>query len=186
MSKRFQTEPKNAPTQKKAAAPKGKKTQPTASDAAVNAVMNSAQNAVDAGAASEGNSVSDNTTVNSESEGTKNMATIQLRKTKQTKTFVLYQGEGIKGSVRFLPSQFPEGAVPETISVSVDGEFAMGAAPKVKETKEERKARLAARTPQQIAEDAKRRADRAVERANKLAAKAAEAQGVEPALVGQE
>jgi hypothetical protein len=159
--------------------------EPSASDNAVNALLDSG---VDAVASNE--AVSDSSNVipfnsNKIQSGANTVANITLRKAKQTKTFILYQGEGLKGSVRFLSGMFPAGSAPETIEVSTETGFAVKEA-KVKETKEERKARLAARTPQQIAADAQKRANKAVERANALAAKAAAASGQEPALVGQE
>lgn len=78
--------------------------------------------------------------------------TMILKFVKINKNVAFYQGEGLKGSVRFLTSQFAD-APPAQLAVS-DGSFAVAEA-KVKETKEERKARLAALTPEQKQEAAR-------------------------------
>lgn len=63
------------------------------------------------------------------------------------------------------------GAAPDTITL--DGIALTTVASNSKETKEERKARLAARTPEMIASDARAVADKAAKRAAQLAEKAA-------------
>ena len=71
---------------------------------------------------------------------------------KTNKNVAFYQAPGLKGSVRFLTSQFA-GNPPSEIEIEAEG-LAQPKAPKVKETKEARAARLAAMTP-----DEKRQAE---------------------------
>lgn len=93
-----------------------------------------------------------------------------LEYVKTNKNVVFYRVPGLKGSVRFLTSQFA--GTPPT-DILVEAEFASPKTPKVKETKEQRKARLAARTPEQVVADAEKRAAKMVENARKNAAKLA-------------
>jgi hypothetical protein len=67
-----------------------------------------------------------------------------VRSTTQRKNprLVIFNIEGRPGSVQFFRALFPKDAIPTKLSLS--GEFA---APKVKETPAERKARFAAITP---------------------------------------
>lgn len=153
----------------------------TQSQGAMDAVHNSLDSGAASGADSNTSSVS---SVNKVQSGANSMASIDLKLNKVTPMFVLYKSDNMSGSVRFLRTQFGE-ELPDTVTISTEPGFAAKSAP-VKETKEERKARLKARTPQEIAADAQKRAAKAVERANALAAKAAAAQQTEPALAGQD
>lgn len=85
---------------------------------------------------------------------------------------VLYTMEGVRGSVRFLTSQFA-GDPPQTLTVEGTG-FAQPSQPKSKMTKEERAAERAKLTPADKARAAQERANKAIARAQKLAQAAAQ------------
>jgi hypothetical protein len=89
---------------------------------------------------------------------------------KTNKNVVFYQGAGLKGSIRLLTSQFP-GAPDAELEIS-GPTFGQGVvkASKVKETKEERKARLAAMSPEEKQAAAKANAAARLAAAQKRAA----------------
>ena len=83
-------------------------------------------------------------------------------------TYLRYKVAGQSGMI-YIPKTMIVGDVPTTITIDVN---LVG---KTKETKEQRKARIAAQTPQQVAEAARVVADRAAKRAATLAEAASKA-----------
>jgi hypothetical protein len=120
--------------------------------------------------ASEVNSVEQMTDVPSqetaETKDKKNMEAVTLtRKPATAKSLTVQYGiDGRRGSVRFSKSLFE--AAPETLTINVEGL----AAPKVKETREERRARLKAMPKKTAAEKLAALEQRAARLRDKLAA----------------
>lgn len=101
--------------------------------------------------------------------------TLQAKQPSKSNAFV-YTIPGLRGTVRFAKKLFASETAPEQVAVQDEGFATLGAAKtaKVKETKEERAARLAAMTPEQ-----KRQAD-----LDRIAAQEARLAKRKAALVG--
>jgi len=111
------------------------------------------------------------------------MATLKLvrnDKPRKNSRIAVFDIEGRKTSVAIPKSMFVDGVVPESLDLNAAGEFAPVPTPRVPETPEERKARLAALPKLTLAEKIERREKQIAAMKAKLAASQAAPTGDQP------